>query len=272
MHPNTYLRTYWRGEFKPQVFVATGPDDASSRRFTEVIQPAIEQDINWNGTRLTAHRVDLAQFGEPVLTEIADAVTHSVLTVADISTLPSGERIGNVMFAVGLALACRQSAEVLLVREDRDRFLFEASTVPTLRLEFQKASLARSRLAERLRGCLRETELVNDARVHAAIAGMTGEERQLVALWGKGSGGDKVYWLAEENPYSAAALSRLLDKELIRTAGVTHDGQAMFLWTRLGRACAEGIDRLLPVAVLPPPPEPDPASLSRADDGGPKWI
>ena len=271
MHPNTYLRNYWRGEFRPQVFVATGPDDASEKRFVQVIQPAIEQDIDWGGTRLKAHRVELSQFGESVLTEIADAATHSVLIVADVSTAPSGERSGNVMFAVGLALACRQSAEVLLVREDQDRLLFEASTVPSLRLEFSKTSAARARLAERLRGCLRETELVNDARLQAAVAGMTGEERQLVAQWGRARA-DKLYWLAEENPYSMAALSRLLDKELVRTVGVTHDGHAMFVWTRLGRAAAENIDRLLPIAVSPPPPEPEPLPPAKPDDGGPKWI
>jgi len=271
MHPNTYLRSYWRGEFRPQVFVATGPDDASHKRFVQVIQPAIEQDTNWGGNALRAHQVDLSQFGESVLTEIADAATHSILVLADVSTAPTGERSGDVMFAVGLALACRQASEVLLVREDQDRMLFEASTVPSLRLEFSRPPAARARLAEKLRGCLRETELVNDARVHAAVAGMTGEERQLVAEWGA-VGGDKVYWLAEENPYSMTALSRLLDKELIRTAGVTHEGHAMFMWTRLGKAAAENIDRLLPVAVFPPPPEQEPAVSPKTDDGGPKWI
>jgi hypothetical protein len=40
------------------------------------------------------------------------------------------------MYEVGLALACRQPSEVLLVRDDRARFLFDVSVVPHMQVDF----------------------------------------------------------------------------------------------------------------------------------------
>lgn len=70
-----------------------------------------------------------------MLTDIMDGIAHSLMVLADVSTAGkdqnTGEpyRNGNVMYEVGLALACRQPAEVLLIRDDRDRFLFDVSTI-----------------------------------------------------------------------------------------------------------------------------------------------
>lgn len=51
------------------------------------------------------------------------------MVLADVSSIGkdnvTGEafRNGNVMYEVGLALACRHSSEVLLIRDDNDKFL-----------------------------------------------------------------------------------------------------------------------------------------------------
>ena len=41
MHPHTFLRTFWRSNYNPVIFVAMSFDDASNRRFAEIIQPAV---------------------------------------------------------------------------------------------------------------------------------------------------------------------------------------------------------------------------------------
>ena len=51
-------------------------------------------------------------------------------------------RNGNVMYEVGLALACRHSSEVLLVRDDHDAFLFDVSTIPHTTINFANKSVA----------------------------------------------------------------------------------------------------------------------------------
>ena len=49
-----------------------------------------------------------------------------------------------------------------------------------------------------------------------------------------------------------AAFPRLLDKQLIITAGITHDEFAMYRWTELGKVVADNIDALVPVINFAP--------------------
>jgi hypothetical protein len=134
MHPNVYLRTFWRGTFRPEVFVAMSFGDAYLRRFTEVIEPAVGA-VTYREKQLRARRVDLSKSGDSILTDIIDGVAHSAMILADVSVIghdsKTGDpyRNGNVMYEVGLALACRQPGEVLLVRDDKAPFLFDVSTV-----------------------------------------------------------------------------------------------------------------------------------------------
>ncbi|MGC4027755.1 MAG: hypothetical protein QM696_02615 [Steroidobacteraceae bacterium] len=251
MHPNAYLRTYWRGEIKPQIFVAMSFDDTYARRFEDVIRPAIE-GIYFNNQPLKAVRVDLSKTGDSILTDIVDGIAHSAMVLADVSTVgndsKTGKRYrnGNVMYEVGVALACRQSAEVLLIRDDKDNFLFDVSTIPHVTLDFSDATIARTRLRDELLGRLREIDLVHDARAQVAIASLTGTERQILAAFSRYPLGNQ-FWFTQEGLATMAAIPRLLDKQLIRTAGITNDNHAMFMWTPLGKALADRIDALVPV-------------------------
>jgi hypothetical protein len=251
MHPNLYLRNFWRSTFKHQIFVAMSFDDAYQSRFEHIIKPAIEE-VPYQGTKLTAARVDLSKSGDSILTDIADGIAHSVMVLADVSTVGNDSktgrryRNGNVMYEVGLALACRQSAEVLLIRDDLDRFLFDVSTVPHKHLDFSDANTARAQLAEEIRNRLREIDLLRDARAEVAIASLTGQERQVLAAFAKYPVGSS-FWTTSEGFGTLSAIPRLLDKQLIRTAGITHDNHAMFKWTELGKVIADHIDKLLPV-------------------------
>ncbi|MBM3500422.1 MAG: hypothetical protein FJX74_17330 [Armatimonadetes bacterium] len=168
MHPNVFLRSFWQLELRPEVFVAMTFSDEYRARFDEVIAPAI-RSVQVGGVSLEPRRVDESRSGDSILTEIADGITHSQLVLADVSTLgrdsKSGRpyRNGNVMYEVGIALACRQPAEVLLIRDGQDRFLLDVSTIPHMTLDFTDAGAARVRLASELVSRLRERDLVHDA-------------------------------------------------------------------------------------------------------------
>ena len=128
MHPNVFLKTFWRLKLEPVVFVAMSFDKRYDDRFANIITPAIES-LDVGGVKLRPQRVDTSQTGDSILTEIMDGIAHSQLVLADLSTFGrdsvSGHsfRNGNVMYEVGLALACRHPSEVLLVRDDQERFL-----------------------------------------------------------------------------------------------------------------------------------------------------
>src|SRR3990172_5203082 len=209
MHPNLYLRTFWTSSFRPEVFVAMSFGESMKSRFTDVVKPAVEANAH-HGVRLSAKRVDLSKSGDSILTDIADGIAHSSMVLADVSVVgydaKTGQsyRNGNVMYEVGLALACRQSAEVLLIRDDRDRFLFDVSTVPHKHIDFSNLDEARSALAEEIGMRLREIDHVLDARIAVAVASLTAGERQILAAFAD-YGMNQTFWLTKENMGSLAA-------------------------------------------------------------------
>ena len=148
-------------------------------------QPAIES-IELDGIKLTAYRVDNSKTGDSILTDIMDGIAHSQIILADVSTITRDKdgfvyRNGNVMYEVGLALACRQPSEVLLIRDDNDEFLFDVSTIPHITINFDDVSSAFGILQQKLIERLREQSYVNDARVQIAIASMSSDElKQLI--------------------------------------------------------------------------------------------
>jgi hypothetical protein len=228
------------------------------RRFTEIIEPAI-QDVTYHGTKLLASRVDLSKTGDSILTDIIDGIAHAVMVLADVSVIgndaKTGEtyRNGNVMYEVGLALASRQSGEVLLIRDDKAPFLFDVSTVPHKHIDFSEPTTARSILRLEIEARLREIDHVHDARIAIAIATLTSQEREILGTFAKYHM-EQTFWLTTHNLATLATLPRLLDKQIIRTAGITHDGYAMFKWTELGKILADRLDQLVPRFNFAPVP------------------
>jgi hypothetical protein len=87
------------------------------------------------------------------------------------------------MFEVGVALACRQPSEVLLVRGDHDQFLFDVSAVPHLTLNFDDEPVAVATLRDALAERLAYRNYLNDARTQIAFKSLTDDEaRYLRAL------------------------------------------------------------------------------------------
>src|SRR5262245_31444103 len=84
MHPQTFLKTFWRMDLRPQVFVAMSFAAQYQGRFEQVIAPAIEA-LTVGNERLRAYRVDLSKSGDSILSDIVEGIAHSQLVLADVS-------------------------------------------------------------------------------------------------------------------------------------------------------------------------------------------
>lgn len=244
MNPQPFLQTFWRLEVKPQVFVAMSFQDKYQSRFENVIAPAIRA-ISVDGVNLEPYRVDLSKTGDSILMEIIDGIAHSQLVLADVSTVgrdsESGEsyRNGNVMYEVGLALACRTPSEVLLIRDDDNKFLFDVSSIPHLTIDFNKKS-AVSRLRDALRDRLKVCDYTQDARVKLALASLTVHEIERLIYFAGFMKDD--YRKKSFESYTLGAttfLVRLLDKQLIRRLDQASNKMVEHELTPLGYAVAK---------------------------------
>ena len=151
MHPNAYLRTFRQLDSMPQIFVAMSFADEYRSCYEKVTAPAIA-GIRIGDNVLTPNRLDNLKSGDSILTDIMHGVAHSRMILADVPSIGKDSktgipyRNGNVMYEIGIALACRQPADVLLLRDDTDKFLFDVSTVPHMHLDFVDIERARSEL------------------------------------------------------------------------------------------------------------------------------
>ncbi|MCA9089222.1 MAG: hypothetical protein KDA90_11395, partial [Planctomycetaceae bacterium] len=274
MHPNAFLRTYWRLDLRPQIFVAMSFSSAYDQRFANVIKPAIEA-VHINDQPLKAFRVDNSKTGDSILTDILEGIAHSQMVLADVSALGrdavtgSAYRNGNVMYEIGLALACRQPQEVLLIRDDKERFLFDVSTIPHMHLNFGETDKARDLLRDELIARLRERDYFRDARVQLAIAQLTAEELRFLELtfeyerntvWGR-----ELKGLATWN---SIATSRLLDKQVIQIAGQFDNDKkhVAFMFTELGWIVQQRVKTGLPRFNAPTPAPIAPSKDDGASD------
>ena len=276
MHPQTFLSTFWRLELLPQVFVAMSFAPQYQSRFDRVIEPSIHA-ISVGGVPLTPRRVDISKNGDSILTEISDGIAHARLILADVSSIGkdsvSGRayRNANVLYEVGLALACRHPSEVLLVRDDQDEFLFDVSTVPHKKIDFTDVEAAKAALTEELRGRLREQDFHRDARVQVAIASLSAEEVLLLHQMREYTAA--TVWAREVKGIAnwyGDAVQRLLDKQLVRLAGEFDESKPAFQFTPLGAIVHGHVNSGLTKFKAPSPPKTGPdadedAPTTRAD-------
>lgn len=248
MHPQLYLKTFWQMELKPAIFVAMSFSNQYQARFKEIIEPAINQ-ITVNGIKLAADRVDISKSGDSILTDIMDGIAHSQMVLADVSTIGndkiSGDpfRNGNVMYEVGLALASRHSSEVLLIRDDKDKFLFDVSTIPHKHINFVDKEQAIVILRDELIARLRERNHVNDARIQLALSSLSNEEASALKYISKLPAGN-VFGRDQKGKVDfngMIAIPRLLDKQLIRLAGEFSQGHMAYVLTTLGKVVADQV-------------------------------
>ena len=257
MHPNTYLQALWRSETKPQVFVAMSFEQRFSRRFEDVIKPSIEAEL-LDGQKLAAYRVDNSLTGDSILTDIVDGIAHSALFLADVSVIDEGRfaelpiRNGNVMYEVGLALACRLPSEVLLIRDDRKKFLFDVSTIPHITIDFSDNELAIKTLRAALLDRLTESRKLFDARVMIALKGFTPYELEILEYLSKLAPNEAAdYSVAisganQLNIPTERAISALLLKGCIEASMRSENGAIYYAATHFGRKVAKAAITNLP--------------------------
>jgi hypothetical protein len=240
MHPQTFLKTFWRLELERSVFVAMSFDSHYKSRFDHVIVPAITA-ISIGGQPLKPRRVDISKSGDSILTEISDGIAHSRLVLADVSTIAKDAATGrpfrnaNVLYEVGIALACRNPAEVLLIRDDNDDFLFDVSTVPHMTIDFKNHAAAAEVLKEELLGRLREQQFQHDVRVKKTVASIGCDEAKLL-LEGKHWDASTIFGAEIKGiaNWFGNAIDRLLDKGVITLAGRFSESKHAFQFTPLG--------------------------------------
>jgi hypothetical protein len=230
--------------------------DSYRRRFTEVIEPAIGR-LEVDGEGLRAFRVDNSKTGDSILTDIIDGIAHSRLVLADVSSVGrdavSGDsyRNANVLYEVGIALSCRLPEDVLLVRDDRDKFLFDVSTVPHITVDFTNAESATRILGEALGDRLKAQRFALDARVLMATASLTDQEVKLLSDLASHPLGTVRGWNPGGTVLSVYehAISRLLDKGVIELAGRFPEGYPGYRLTPLGHYVAARARSGLPALV-----------------------
>lgn len=259
MHPNAFLRSLWRTETLDQVFVAMSFDSRFSSRYDEVIRPAIEDQMI-AGCKLAAHRVDNSKTGDSILTEIISGISHAKLVLADVSIIDEGRytqepvRNGNVMYEVGIALACRTPSEVLLIRDDSKKFLFDVSTIPHIQVDFSVRNAAISTLRAAIEDRIKETYFVQDARIQMLARTLTQDELRIL---------QKLATLKPDNAWDFSmpehkqlsfpnerGISGLLQKGCAKSVAINSETEGMFYaLTPFGFALARAVEQLLKKVV-----------------------
>ena len=271
-------------DFRPEVFVAMSFAPKFKARYSEVIEPAV-RSVTIGKTRLEPRRVDLSRSGDSILTEIMDGIAHSQMVIADISTThrhcgtKTACRNGNVMYEVGLAVACRQPCEVLLIRDDADSLLFDVSTIPVLTLDFRDVGEAQATIAQTVVARLRERKTLWDYRVERALLALSQAELEVLRTWCEFAT-NQVFGVENAmNFLMLSAIPRLLDKGVLQLAGSFDLGCPAYMWTPLGYAVAQRVKQGLPEYALPKPEDvqdkaagvekkPEPASAEHFSPSG----
>lgn len=245
MHPRVFLDSFWRNDLKDEVFVAMSFHPDYDERWQEIFVPAIESEP-LNGRTLKAVRVDIRKSGDSILTEITSGIAHAQLVLADISVTDRWKknwkrrwgRNGNVMYEVGLAIACRQPVEVVLVRDDEESLLFDLSHIPVIRFDPRAKERSIQILKQTLADRLKERDLTKSLRFTATIESLGQFEINLVR---QNAHLDVLGWEGPSYPPAVGiSLPRVLEKGILRLAKKAEGGKPdLYVWTTFGRAVAD---------------------------------
>jgi hypothetical protein len=245
MHPRVFLDSFWRNDLRDEVFVAMSFDKKYDARWSDVLVPAIEGEPLC-GRSLKAVRVDIRRSGDSILTEITDGIAHAQLILADISVTDKWEvegttrwyRNGNVLYEVGLAVACRQPVEVILVRDDNRPLLFDLSHIPVIPITASDSAASIATIRAALQDRLAERNLQKDLRFTATLNGLAQFEINLIR---QNAHMPVLGWEGPSYPPAVGiALPRVLEKGILRLVKPASGGKPdLYAWTTFGRAIAD---------------------------------
>jgi hypothetical protein len=226
-----------------------------AERYDSVIKPAIE-DEPISGIKLKSYRVDNSKTGDSILTDIVDGIAHSRLVLADVSVIDEGRytqtpiRNGNVMYEVGMALACRSPSEVLLIRDDSKKFLFDVSTIPHMEVDFSDQDIVIKQLRDAISDRLTESQLLEDARIKMVVQALTQDEirilRSLAQLGPNEARELALPSLGKLSHSDERGLDGLIRKGCIKSVAENVETGAVFhALNRFGYALAEVAENML---------------------------
>lgn len=185
MHPNTFIAQLWAGEERDQVFVAMSFSLRYRDRFDLVFRPAIER-VQVNGKKLRAVRVDESKSGDSIITDIVCGIAQARMVIADISVLEISResadvhRSGNVMYELGIAHAVKSPAQVIVVRDDHEKLLFDVSSIPHTTIDFGDVNKAKTIVTQLLNDRIEEGEKIIDIKLRNFLASMIPDELYLL--------------------------------------------------------------------------------------------
>ena len=282
MHPNLFLKSHWQPKLEPHVFVIMPFSQKFEQRFNDVFIEAIENgNLRYQGVKLQAYKVNQQNTGDCLHTKILDGIAHSVLVLADISTIHRTKkniicrteeyayRNANVMYEVGLALACRQQNEVIIIKDDKDSTPFDISSITYEPIDFKNISESINKIRDLISSRLLEIDYFFDERVQKALSSMTTQEVRVlkegiqmrsekfkedtITVCNNLSPGEQFMTMGWEacdkamfdksgsDKYSHA-FPLLLNKGLIEMQEVKpEESEAVYQWTVLGCAIAKGL-------------------------------
>ncbi|HEY3835330.1 MAG TPA: hypothetical protein VGL72_02110 [Bryobacteraceae bacterium] len=226
MHPHTFYTTLFEHEKRNEVFVIMSFADELSDRWCRILAPLIQDDLH-----LTPIRIDDTNSGESVVSDILDGIAHARLILADITAVllkdnegrESREISGNVMWELGIAHVMRMPDEVVLVRSDQTKSLFDLTPFRAFQYDPNEVSasrrylggLCRDRLASinqtkslAVRRCAESLDYTGWAVLGKAAASPDGIEPPLLRTMGQALG----------NSAAVAAIARLLELGALSTS------------------------------------------------------
>lgn len=250
MHPRIFLDTFWRYDLRNEIFVAMSFEQKYDTRWHNIFRPAIESVVKGNCS-FNAVRVDIRKSGDSILTEMMDGIAHSQLVLADISVTDRWSidgkehytRNGNVMYEVGLALACRQPVEVILLRDDNEMLLFDVSHIPVI--TFDPMNISHS--IELIRGCikdrLKERQLAKDMKIKTIMESLTDDELISIAVNIHLNDPDdlQIY-----NTFYPVIPEKLIEKGIIRIIRTNINENGRYSWTPFGKVIADLVKSNIP--------------------------
>jgi hypothetical protein len=183
MHPHTFYASHFDRNKRNEVFVIMSFDSQFDARWTNVLEPAIEVDLG-----MTANRVDYNWSGESVLHDILDGIANARLVIADITSVPmtdSGgtpwpQRNGNVMWELGVAHAMRLPDEVIIVRSDSDKSIFDLTQFRAFEYDPNDLVAARSVINQLASDRLKSVEQYKSRKVKEAIESLDADSLKLI--------------------------------------------------------------------------------------------
>ena len=244
MYPRQYFDLFNPNYENDMVFVGMSFAATEETKWLEIIAPAI-RDAGFK-----PFRVDMSTASDSILFEIMHGIFHARLLLLDISVDDRGHRNENVMYEMGLAHAIRHAEEVLIIRSDTKRLLFDVSNIRVHTYNVDDKKESRASIARLLRqladGQITLKSFVLDRAIsmldEVCLGFMESHARQ------------KVFHLkAPEKAFdpevvaARTAIRHMLELGLLKMHWRREERFYGFVWTHLGRAALHqlGFDKPL---------------------------